>query len=337
MLLVLLVCTTPVVIWNAQNDWITVRHLIERTGLVDPPTGAERGGGGIPLKPGDFLAYYGMHLGVYSPLIFLGLTAALVLSVRRFFATEAELFIGAFCLPVTLGYFALSLFNMGELNWTAPGFVGISLLLAHYWPNWRVFGLPKRPLVATAYGLAIAMTLWACNPDLLRSAGLSWPYSRDPQWRLRGWETLSAELEKPIRRFAEESGQDIFLITNRYQMATPSAFYLPRDLPVLQPSPAYPFVQMREAPTIHAKTQFSFWPSYDQPEAPGIENPFLGRNALFFTDEVDRESPPTVVRDAFEDTELYVWFTATRHGLPVRSWKVFACRNFLGPAKKTSP
>jgi len=320
---VVLLSMTPVVIWNAQNEWITVRHVVERAGLEKPPGNTE-----FPLKPLDFLEYYGMHLGVYSPLLFIGFTWATWRCIRRIRATEQECFLGLASLPVVLGYFLLAWFNAGEVNWTAPGFVGLSLLLVRYWPEWKMPEARRVPLVATAFGLAVLLTMFAVNPDVLRAAGLQWPYSKDPHWRLRGWKTLAERLEPEIEKFAAETGGDIFLIANRYQMAAPAAMYLSPDLPILRPTERHPVVHMWGEPDGKIHNQFSFWPSYFRPETLDGSQPYAGQSALFFSDEMRHLTPPGPVLASFEKVELYAWFTATRHGLPVRSWKVFACRNY---------
>ncbi|MBU6300189.1 MAG: glycosyltransferase family 39 protein [Verrucomicrobia bacterium] len=320
-----LVSMTPVLIWNAAHEWITIRHLWERTGLVEAqPKAAE-----FPLKPLDFLEYLGLHAGVYSPLIFAGFCWTVARALRRLRASEEEWFLGLFSLPIILGYFLLSCFNAGEVNWTAPGFVGLSLLLVHYWPELRMGEPWRHRLVVGAFGIAAALTLFSANPDVLRTAGLRWPYKADPHWRLRGWRTLTAQLEEEIRDFASEVGGPVFVVTNRYQMAAPAAFYLPGDLPIIRPTPDHPVIHMRGEPgKIH--NQFSFWPSYYDPKMPDGSQPYRGHAALYFTDEIRHGSPPREVKEAFGSVQLHSWFTVTRHGLPVRSWKVFACRDYRG-------
>ena len=60
LLLTFALFTIPVLLWNAQHDWITLRHLGERGGLTQSH----------PFSPSEFLTYLGLHFGVYSPLLF---------------------------------------------------------------------------------------------------------------------------------------------------------------------------------------------------------------------------------------------------------------------------
>jgi len=318
---------TPVVIWNSQHEWITVRHLWERTGLVEAAPEPQ-----FPIRPLDFLVYLGMHFGVYSPLIFAGFILTIGRAIQRFRASEREMFLGLFSLPVVLGYFLLSCFKTGEVNWTAPGFVGLALLLVHFWPDFR---LPERMrpwLIGNALGIAVFLTVFSANPDVFRAVGLSWPYERDPHWRLRGWKTLSARLEHEVRALSTATGEPVFLVANRYQMAAPAAFYLPEDLPIIRPDRRHPVVHMHGEAGGKVHNQFSFWPSYFDPRMADGSQPYQGKTALFFSDEVRDKNVPREMRDDFEKIELWTWFTATRHGLPVRSWKVFVCRGYRGGA-----
>ncbi|MDG2124688.1 MAG: glycosyltransferase family 39 protein, partial [Verrucomicrobiales bacterium] len=104
-------CTIPVLIWNHQHGWITVTHLQER-GRLDESTG---------VSAAEFFEFVGAHVGVYSPLIFVGLVAALVTSTRQFFADRFQGYLVAFSLPIIALYFTLSWREAGEVNWTAPG------------------------------------------------------------------------------------------------------------------------------------------------------------------------------------------------------------------------
>jgi undecaprenyl-diphosphatase len=320
-----LLSMTPVIIWNGEHEWITIRHLWERTGLVQTKPEAAK----FPLQPLDFLEYLGMHFGVYSPVIFAGFCWAIARAVRRFRASAEELFLSLFSLPIIFGYFLLSCFHTGEVNWTAPGFVGVSLLLVHYWPDLRIGKGWKQRWLVSSLAISVALTLFMANPDVLRTMGLRWPYERDPHWRLRGWQSLTAQLEKEVRAFAKENGESVFLIANRYQMAAPAAFYLPQDLPIIRPTADHPVVHKRGKPG-QIENQFSFWPSYFDPATEDGSQPYRGHSALYFTDEVRHKNPPREIRQAFGSVKLWSWFTVTRHGLPVRSWKVFACRDYRG-------
>ncbi|MEM1297095.1 MAG: hypothetical protein AAGH89_17145, partial [Verrucomicrobiota bacterium] len=331
MLGAILLCSTPVLVWNSQNDWITFVHLIERTGLVDfnqPETAKSAeaaSSSGFEWNPLDIFNYLGQHLGVYSPLFFAGLAWTTVLAWKRFRRSQEETFIGAFGLPIVVFYFGLSVLKMGELNWTAPGFVCLGLLLPKYWEEANLSAALKQRLSIAAFALSGVLTVLAVNPEVIRSTGLTWPYSFDTKKRWSGWATSSEHIAAQVARFEAEIDDKPFLIANRYQTCAAIAFYFPDESGVMRPTPRYPLVHTIEPDDKTArKNQFAFWPAYQR------DLQFLGKSALFLTDSLKSESPPRNVREAFRDWEVYSLVDINRRGELLRSWKVFACYDYQG-------
>ncbi len=331
MLGTILICTTPVMVWNSQNDWITFVHLIERTGLVDfnQPEAAESSeaaaSSGFEWNPFDIFSYLGQHLGVYSPLFFAGLAWTTVLAWKRFRKSPEETFIGAFGLPIVVFYFGLSVLKMGELNWTAPGFVSLGLLLPKYWEQASFGTKLKARLSIAAFAVSAVLTVLAVNPEVIRSTGLTWPYSFDTKKRWSGWKTSAGHIAEQVARFEAEIGEKPFLIGNRYQTCAAIAFYFPDESGVMRPDPSYPLVHTIEPDDKAArKNQFAFWPAYQR------DPQFLGKSALFVTDQLKSQSPPQNVREAFREWEVYSLVDIDRRGELLRSWKVFACRDYQG-------
>ena len=322
-LFVALLGTIPVLMWNSQHDWITVTHLKER-GSLDESRG---------IHPTQLLEYLGVHLGVYSPFIFVGLMAALVAGTRRFFKNREEAFLIAFSLPIIGLYFALSLREMGEANWTSPGFVGIAILLAHYWQHTRMPGPRKALFRHLAVWTAVILSATMLHTDNLRRLGIDWPYPKDPSKRLLGWQETANTVEQITKVAARDLGEDVFLIANKYQTAAALAFYMDDDLPIIRPNKRYPPVHGIESPI--PANQFSFWPRYDSKNfdgsaAPGetADSPFLGKTALYITDEPERQRPPTTIRETFRQYEVTAIVDVMRRGQVLRTIKVFACFDY---------
>ena len=99
MIAVFLICTTPVVVWNAQHSWITLTHLRSR-GNLDT---------GFALRPLEPLSFIGAHLGVYSPLIFIGLMMALWWAHKEAAQKFKPRFLTLFGLPLLVMCRTLSL------------------------------------------------------------------------------------------------------------------------------------------------------------------------------------------------------------------------------------
>ncbi|MEM7145534.1 MAG: glycosyltransferase family 39 protein [Verrucomicrobiota bacterium] len=323
LLLVFALCTIPVFVWNAQHEWITFTHLKERGSLDQAPG----------FNPLNFLTFFAGHFFTYSPLIFAGLVWALILAAVRFGKDDSETFLFFFAAPIIAVYFILSFNQAGELNWTAPGFITAGLLLPHFWQQAKLSGRLKRNLRSATLALGGLMSLLMMNTDLARQVGAPWPYAYDFQSRLRGWKESSAYLDDAVRAAANSLDSDVFLIGNKYQTAAIHGFYLDDDAPIIQPTPAHPKIHIVESATI--QNQFSFWPRYDGLEFtgnPGDEpsSPFIGKHALFITDNAKAINPPQNIQRGFESWELSGVIDIVRRDDLVRRLKIFTCYNYQG-------
>jgi 4-amino-4-deoxy-L-arabinose transferase-like glycosyltransferase len=317
----------PPLIWNQQHEWITLEHLSHRGGL-DHPFGVHLS------QTGQFL---GAHLGVYSPLLFIGFLIAFFGSIPKAFQSSRVCFLLSFTWPLLATYFILSLNRAGEPNWTAPAFVSLGILAAAHWLRWsRGRKLAGRFCLA-ALGLGAVVTLFTLETDLVRLLGYPWPYALDPSSRLRGWKSLTESVEAFRRRFEEKLGEKVFLIGNKYQTSSMLAFYL-KDKRL--EGPGHPPVYIPESQDI--ENEFSFWPRYDAfidapapasqaeslfTEQAGI-NPFMNRSALYITDRRPAGGPPEAIQGAFSRWELVAVFALERRHLPLRQLWVFACYQY---------
>ena len=335
------------VAWNARHGWVSADHTLHRAGNVPP--------GFYPL---ELLKYLGMHLGVYSPLVFILLMVALVLVLRVAFRklpadqcsrpcgvlSEAAAFrlLACFTGPIFLLYYGLALIKgSGEPNWTAPGCFTLALaagLILRRWlaqsqdgvigagPAWR------RWVSGLGLAMGLALSIVVTNADLLRMAGIPYPYERDPGSRLRGWRTTAEEIERLRDKLEAETGKPVFLICSNYQVSAALTFYLPeirrQQAAALPHDPktgfGAPAVYMIHSESI--ANQFSFWPDYLSPGSP-----WLGGTALFISDK-ERDAPPEKLVSTFDRTEPLSIFEITRRDSTVRRFTVFTCRGLKEPA-----
>ncbi len=335
MLAAFLVCTAPVIIWNRQHDWITIAHLKERGNL--------NSGSGLHLmEPLTFLAG---QLGVYSPLIFIGIIMALWWSRREATVKFKPRFLALFALPILIMYLLLSFKKAGQPNWTALSYISLGILAAALWHDQIEVHPRKRKYVAWALGTGIFMTFGFFATDMLRSMNIPLPYKgtfagaklMDPNLRSLGWETMAGAVDDYRKQFEKQTSKPAFLIAKDYETSSLLSFYLPDKR---TEGPGHPPVYIPESQAI--ESQFSFWPKYDdflnlpKEPKPGQEeyytgeegvNVFVGRNALYITDDID-DTPPSSIERGFERVELVKMFDITRHGLPLRQVRIFACYNY---------
>ena len=326
MLALFVVCTIPVFVWNSHYDWITFRHLRNRGSLNT----------GFSLHIGEPFVFLGLHMGVYSPLLFVGMMAALWWSFEKAAIQFKTRFLLFFSLPLLLMYGMLSLKKSGEPNWTAPSFISLGILATALWVEKARSGKRASAFCCSALTLGLAMSLVALNPDVLRKAGIALPYAKDPSAKARGGETAAFCVAEARARLEQATGKLPFLIASKYQIAASLSFYLPQK-PV--EGPGHPPVYIPESQDF--ENQFSFWPRYDEFVAPppgfkspdeyyteeqGI-NPFVGRDALFVTDE-PKDHVDSAIRSGFEKVELIGLYEIRRRGLFLRNVSVFACRHY---------
>lgn len=355
MLLVALVTGSPPVFWNASHAWITLSHLHDRGRL-----------GTAFEKPfGEFFKFFTTHLGVYSPLVFICLLVAILLGWRRaglrflFWKrppgnaprspepdAEKARFLLAFGLPLVVMYALLAFKTAGEPNWTAPGFLSLSILAAALWYERARTSRPTAMFAVAALIVALGMSVAVLDTDLLHAVGIPWEYRRDPTARLLGWRTTAQAVEQFRNDEERELGAPVFLIANRYQLAAELNFYFNEKRVA---GTGHPPVYMPESQNLD--TQFSFWPRYDQvvvndvPAQPagtkpprnaeeefrGIEpSPFVGRSALYITDDERHRDLPGTVEDGFEQTALVAQYEIRRRDQTLRTVRVYACFNYRG-------
>jgi hypothetical protein len=332
LLAVFAVCALPPLIWNQHHDWITMSHMKHRGGLDESDARN-------PIV--EWFKFFGIHLGVYSPLIFAGMLAALWWSRDKARVSFRTQFLLCFSAPLLVMYFLLAFKKAGEPNWTAPAFVSLGILTAAVWHEAAAASRAKRIFAIAALTVGIVMSLSILNTDIFRAAGISWSYARDPGSRLRGWKSTAQLVDKTRKDFERDTKQPAFLIANTYGTAAELAFYLPEKR---TEGPDHPPVYTPEL--VLPENQFFYWPHYDQiivPPRPANAplpttseeesamagtNPFLGRNALFVTDREDGHAP-SAIKSGFERVELLAACDVRRRGQPLRSVRVFACYNYL--------
>ncbi|MDR2462760.1 MAG: glycosyltransferase family 39 protein [Verrucomicrobiales bacterium] len=243
MTLAALVCLTPVVIWNYQHDWITVRHLWTR-GSLDKHW---------QCSFNELWKFAQLLLAAYSPLFVIGILAAAVAGFRRWRDTRF-LFLQSLFWPLLLFYATLSLNKAAEANWVVPCFVSGFVLAVMLWWHWLAKRKVPAGLFVTA-GVAVALTM-----TVAITIGAWWrlPLRKDPLDRVRGWASLGAQ----VYELQKEHGAT-FVIAPDYGTASLVSFYLPHK----------PRTYLVSAPGI--RNQYSFWSDYS--------DGFGNQSAIFVT------------------------------------------------------
>ncbi len=221
-LAMLLVCMSPVLVWNAQHGWVMVLH---EAGHI---------GDGSPVAHpyhwrdfGEFLAGQWLALGAILPLL------ALPAWLRRPAQPGLRMLWGIALL--TLAFFMFkAMHGKVQPNWPAPAYIGLLILFAGQTP---VAAWAQRAL---ATGLVLALL---ASIALLNTAWLGWQGERDPLKKLKHWRA-------PIAAVAAQATDAQFILAGYYQLASELAFYWPQPIPVYLLGSAQRRI-----------TQYDLWPS----------------------------------------------------------------------------
>lgn len=256
----------PVAIWNAQHDWVTLRHLLGHLGLPGgdlPPT---QGTGGWHYSPLWTLEYLGMLL-IAGPVVVLGILVAR----RRWHESPGVRVLAWASIPVLVFYLLISFIAETEGNWAMGGFVGLVPLCAMPIPGAieRRF-IPVRACwrITIVSGLLTGL-LFAFLPSLARSPRYG---HLVPVQRLSGMRTYAVEAEAQVDALRRLSGLEPFLVSAHYGRASQLAFYMPGRPTVYCASSFAPGSR---------RTQYDLWPDTDLHRA-DVKAELRGRPALLF-------------------------------------------------------
>jgi 4-amino-4-deoxy-L-arabinose transferase-like glycosyltransferase len=211
----------PVILWNARNSWNAARHVAFIGGANQNFT--------LHLRYfGDYLA---SQAGLLTPLVFILVIAAWVLSLRKSYWQKNRIYLYLFftSFPMVAGFAALSLHTQVYGNWPAAGYLTASVLAAAFFGGKETAnGKKRRPAgrklwfwtIGTAYGLTLLLlvqVVWPVMPlpiDIDRTST-----------ELQGWRQLGEKAGQMLKEMPKPD--NTFLFGLRYQIASELAFYAP--------------------------------------------------------------------------------------------------------------
>lgn len=304
----------PVVIWNAQNDWVSVRHVFGQVGGEVRP-------GLRWLGPLEFL-------GGQFGMLFAGWLLTAVLATGRYRpGRETDHRIGLLwwaSAPVWCLFLAASFLKSGQPNWPAPAYVG-GLILAAAWLREALAGPYARSLrlglFLSTLGAVLA-SLWLHFPDVMRPllARLVDPPSEtaplpvrtiDPTARLAGWKSLAAAVDDLRTRLRAETGDEPVLVGTHWTLPGTLRFHCAGQPEVYS-------IGVVNGSDRHS--QYDLW----RPNPRDDAQVFRGRSFVIVGD-----IGPDVA-GAFEQVEPPSRLVYAPNGVPVAAWNVWVGHGFRG-------
>lgn len=279
-------CALPVVVWNAQRGWPTIRHLLGHLGVAgsDVPGDADVPWTFNPMHPLEFL---GAQLALVGPALIL-----MLLALRGRTTSDAtdhdarpkriRLLLTCAGLPILLLYIAISFLTDAEGNWALPAYISLGVLAAA--TAARAFESRTRPPIrflwnaSLAYGLIVLFGIPALPAlERIQSVAPVIPLHRIIGGRAEA-RILATQLAE-LRAAEDASARDPFVLADRYTRASLMAYYLHRDMPAAD----LPTVTSASALLGDRPSSYDLWPETD-PRAPQ----FLGRDAILIGSGIDK-------------------------------------------------
>jgi 4-amino-4-deoxy-L-arabinose transferase-like glycosyltransferase len=328
-LLMIALCTIPVIVWNSQHGWITAHHVADNAALKKnwKPTTAE---------------FTGIEFAMLNPVIFVGMIWAALAFWRR--RQEQPLMLFFFCMgaPVFAGHWLYSLHSRVQPNWIAPSIVPLCSLMLLYWDaRWREGQVMVKRWFITAVIVGVAMLAPMHDTRMLMKLfGPQAPGELDPLRRVRAWSETAATVETARKKLASE-GPPAFIIADHYGMAGEFSFYIPEARNTVKEMPLVYSVSSAEP-----RNQLFFWPEYRYTQTR------KGQNAIYVTElnpyslekgwiwkwlkgkkptyAQQQEAPPNAppqIYQHFESVADLGVYEIRRDNRTLRRVRLFECRN----------
>ncbi len=325
-LLIVVLCSLPVVIWNSRHHWITVAHVASDSQL------------GEKWHRTYVQEFLPIEAGVLNPVFFAGALWAAIGFWRGGRREPLPLYCFSMGAPLFLTYLLLSFHSRVLANWIAPSIVPLFCLMAVYWAaRWKQWASFLKPCLAIGIGVGIFAVVMAHDTQLLNKlVHRRLPARLDLLHRVRGWKEM-ARIVGQAREDIAPQDKPAFIICEHYGFTSQLSFYLPEAKSRVSTDPLV-FYYVTQKPD----NQFYFWPNYLNRTGQNaifvreIEKPRLrpdwfsnwwNQSGDIYVNDVPETRPlPPEVRQEFESIHDLGIKDVVADGNVVRRIQLFECR-----------
>lgn len=205
-LIISLIVFSPVIIWNANHEWVTLKHTVGQAHIAD----------GFQLSLRCLFDFIGSQFGVITPLLLI----FMAISIWKLRKNLKGAFLYWFSIPIIIFFILKSIQGKVQANWALPGYITAIIAFTFYYiKRYDTLGKGMKILIIIAFILSLGVTSTAHYPSILNL-----PVKHDPTSRLRGWKELGEE----VTRIYEEisATRPIFIFSSSYQVSSQLAFYV---------------------------------------------------------------------------------------------------------------
>ncbi len=220
--------------WQSRHDWLTFGHLLNLTGK-----GTDHG---FLRRLGDFL---GSQAGLLTPLLFLGLIAAMIWAGRCSLRgrersecapdrTEVLRYLLCMSAPVLAFFTLMTLKSKVQANWAAFGWLTACVVYAAYLcpaASTEAFSqngaIRRREWFARAsVGIAALLSLLLVLPEARPALGIHLSPRLDQANKLYGGAELGAAADRERAAMERETGEYVAVGAATYDNASRLSFYM---------------------------------------------------------------------------------------------------------------
>jgi 4-amino-4-deoxy-L-arabinose transferase-like glycosyltransferase len=313
-LLINIILSLPVLIWNSQHDWVTITHVGGRADFGDT----------FKFTTRYLFDFLGSEAALLNPVFFVGMVWAAIAFWRARPRDPRMIYFFSMGAPEVFAYFLQSFHARVLPNWIAPAIVPLLFVMVLYWDQYR-----QRPWVRRAFytGLAVGLgaMIFLTNTDVAKVVtGHYLPMSIDPLRRLRGWQS-TATIVGAARQNLLKEGKPVFILCPDYTTTGEVTFYLPEAKAAV---PGQPIVYCWGAD--QPNTEFYYWPEYHYWLRAGDNAIYVKFIQLVsnqnYPEPTSKLAPEDLARQ-FRSVQSLGIFHGDYRGRPVRWFELFACRD----------
>jgi len=302
-----LIIFSPVIIWNAAHDWVTLRHTAGQAHISGQWSVISEQW----LK--DFSEFLGSQIGIITPVLFFMIFYA-IFRLQKSYRDSRPSFLFWFSIPIIVFFLLKSFQGKVQANWALPayaaGFIAFSAVFISRWESIKKWA--RWTIIAGVF-ISLLITAIAHYPAILYSVIIRLPIKMDPikmdpTSRTRGWKELGVEVSSVSDELSKKG--HFFIISDKYQVSSELAFYV-------KGQPITYCVNLGRR-----MNQYDIWPGF---------NTLVNFNGIFVT--IDDVQMPETVGSAFDRCEKRI-FTVFSKDKKLRDYSIFTCYNFKGMPQK---
>jgi undecaprenyl-diphosphatase len=268
----------PVILWNLEHNWISFSFQLY-----------QRHSSEFKFRFDILTQFILVQMIVVSPLLFFGYFKVIF---KNFKQKDVKL-LSLYGAPIFLIFLFSSLFTEFKIHWAAMAYIPWTILLSNYinWNKfWKYIGI----------GLAVFLSLFIFTQSLYPIADI--PPEDDITTDMHGWDKVGQEVQQI---YNDLDKNEWFLFSNRYQLSSQLAFYLPEKDYVY---------------SLNSKIeQFDFWKD---------QSKLIGENGIFVTHSFYKRNPANLYK--FENIELIKTIDILRAGQVYRKFYIYKAYNYQG-------